>query len=107
MAKRQGSSQRSPEGEPESLISKLKLDQEAVSLDTRLVSGRTIPIEKVREKAHIEVSSYSKEPDKYLAKIKRGNILVAQELVGKGNYSVEEVTNAYRQEVLAGEYDTA
>ena len=33
MAKRQPSSQRSPEGEPESLTSKLKLDKKAVSLD--------------------------------------------------------------------------
>ena len=104
MAKR---SSRPQNSEPENLTSKLELDKQAVSLDTRLVSGRTTPIETIREKAHIEVSSYPKEPDKYLAKIKRGNVLVAQELVGKGEYSVEEVTDAYRQEVLAGEYDSA
>ena len=107
MAKRPRSPQRSPEGEPESLTSKLKLDKQAVSLDQRLVSGRTIPIEKVRDSAKVKVTSYHAEPDKYVAKVYRGNVLVAQEWVGKDEYSVEDVTQAYQQEILAGEYDQA
>ena len=106
MAKRQPSSQRASQGAGE-LSDKVQLQKEAVSLDQRLVSGRNVPIEKVRESAKIEVTGYSKDPAKYLAKIKRGNVLVAQELVSRGDYSVEQVTNAYRQEVLAGGYDSA
>ena len=70
---------------------KIELQKEAVPLDQRLVSGRSVPIETVRQKAKIEVGSYSKDPEKYLAKIKRGNVLVAQELVSRGEYAVDQV----------------
>ena len=94
MAKRPTRSQ--PAKDAGEISDKIALKKEAVSLDQRLVSGRTVPMEQVREKAKIEVSSYSKDPEKYLAKIKRENVLVAQELVSRGEYSVEQVQEAYR-----------
>ena len=91
----------------EDLAARIQLEKEPVSLDQRLVSGRNIPMKRVRASAKIRVSDYAADPDKYLAKIYRGNVLVSQELVSKDEYSVEDVESAYRHEVLDGQYDEA
>ena len=92
--------------QPRALSDKIELRKQAVPLDKRLVSGRSIQIEKVRASARVRVSPYSANPGKYVAKVYRGNVLVAQELVDRQDYSVEQVMDAYRQDVLGGVYDT-
>ena len=89
------------------LVERLQLSKEAITLDTRLVSGRNYPVGKIRIKAKVKVSAYAGSPDKYIAKVYRGNVLVAQELVARGDYSIAQVEETYRQDILAGNYDNA
>lgn len=86
------------------LVDKIELERESVDLNTRLVSGRNYPIESIRDKAKVKVALLPGQ-DKYAVKLYRGNVLVAQELVVKHDYSAEQVESAYRSDIVAGNYD--
>ncbi len=75
-------------------------------LETPIQFGEDVT-EKIREGAKINVSSYSAEPDKYLVKIYRSNVMVNQGLVPRGEYSVGQVEQYFREQIMEGKYDNA
>ncbi len=90
----------------EGLAGRVELERESGDLDTRLVSGRNYPIENIREKAMVKIALLPTN-DKYAVKLYRGNVLVAQELVTRGDYTSSQVEGAFRGLISDGEYDKA